>query len=618
MKVLKNFILLICLLLTGVVFAQNTTQSSANNAINPARLTEEPIYPNTIRTGNYHGLSRPLRDLPRLTEAESKAMDDKAKAKPTHNWPVREYPFAATALPVGADPVWQNFNGDDRGFETDALEENFEGLNGFSNPPDPVGCIGPDHYMQSINSVYAIYDRNGTLIAGPTALNLLFGNVPGANCNSGDPIIHYDEQASRWLVAEFSLCNDNDRMLIAVSQTDDPTGSWHQYSFDVDDKPDYMKFGVWRDAYYMGTNTGGSNDDVYAFERSKMLTGDQSALMIGFENPWRPGNAMGVQVAVPADNDGTFAPVGEPGIFLILNEDGVAGGDDQLWIMEMDINWTTPASSTFTRVQQLTVANFSGEINSGWDNIDQPATGQFLCSVSDIVMNAPQYRNFGTHQTMVLCHTVDANGSELAGMRWYELRKTTGNWSIRQQGTYAPDGHSRWMGSIHMNAFKEIGMGYSVSSSTVYPSIRVCGQNAMENALASGVMNVAEMTVFSGTDSQNGSNRWGDYTACFVDPVDDRTFWYTGMYVDNNNRRHTRIASFNVFPANIYIDNAVATSGSGTSASPVKTVREAVNASGNGTNLYIKTAIYDETNPLLLNYQGMVRRWGETGAPVIK
>lgn len=618
MVVNKHIAVLIFLLAIQPLVAQKTnlsTNSSLNNAIIAG---DQPIHPNTIRTGNYYGLSRPLRDLPRLTDAESQALDEKAKAKPTHNWPIREYLYEATALPKGPDPVWQNFNGEDRGFETDALEENFEGLNGFSNPPDPVGCIGPNHYMQSINSVYAIYDRTGTLLAGPTNLNLLFGNVPGTNCNSGDPIIIYDEQASRWLVAEFSLCNANDRMLIAISQTDDPTGSWHQYSFDVDDTPDYMKFGVWRDAYYMGTNTGGSNDDVYAFERSKMLNGDQSAQMIGFENSWRPGNAMGVQLAVPADNDGTFAPVGEPGIFMILNEDGEAGGSDQLWIMELDVDWTTPANSTFTRVQQLNVAAFSGNINSGWDNIDQPGTDQFLCSVSDIVMNAPQYRNFGTHQTIVLCHTVDANGSELAGMRWYELRKTSGNWSIRQQGTYAPDAHSRWMGSIHMNGFKEIAMGYSISSSTVYPGIRICGQNAMENALASGVMNVAEMTIFTGTDSQTGSNRWGDYTACFIDPVDDRTFWYTGMYVDNTNRRHTRIASFNIFPANIYIDGNIATSGNGTSASPVKTVREAVNASGDGTNLNIKDATYDETNPLILQYQGLVKRWGATGAPIIK
>ncbi|MBM3404727.1 MAG: hypothetical protein FJY10_07545 [Bacteroidetes bacterium] len=579
---------------------------------------DQPIYPTTIRTGHYYGLSKPLRDLPVITDDERKALEEREGKEDLNKWPNPTYPYAATALPQGPDPVWQNFHGEDRGFETDAIGVNFDGQSGRL---DPTGCIGPNHYMQTINFIYAIYDRVGTLLAGPTALNLLFGAVPGSGCNDGDPIVLYDEQADRWLVAEFSLCGANDYMLIAISQTNDPTGAWHQYSFDVDDVPDYMKFGVWRDAYYMGTNThAAGSDDCYAFERSKMLTGDPTAQMIGFDNPWRPGNSMGVQAAIPADNDWTFAPVGEPGIFLILNEDGAAGGSDQLWIMELAVNWTTPASSTFTRVQQLNVAAFTGDFGAGWDNIAQSGVAQELCAVSDIVMNAPQYINFGTHETIVLCHTVDVDNTDHAGIRWYELRRTTGNWTIRQQGSYAPDAHSRFMGSIHMNQYHEIGLGYSISSSTLFPGIRVCGQNALENALATGIMNVAEMTVVTGTVSQTGSNRWGDYTACFVDPVDDRTFWYTNMYfLTTTNARPRKICSFNVYPATIYVDQSVATSGNGTSAAPVKTVKEALNGAGNGTDLYIKGGTYDEVNPLFFPYEDMMLyKWGTSGNPVIK
>ncbi|MEI7724183.1 MAG: hypothetical protein WCK09_03715 [Bacteroidota bacterium] len=587
-----------------------------------SRAQDQAIHPNTIKTGHYYGLSKPLRDIPPMSPVQLQSLENKDKSNEDklNDWAIRTYPFEATALPKGPDPVWQKFDGTDGGFETDAMGVNFEGLSGYSNPPDPVGCIGPNHYMQSINSLYAIYSSTGTLLVGPLNLNSIFGSVPGINCNDGDPIILYDDQASRWLIAEFSLCNPNDLMLIAISQTSDPTGSWHQYSFDVGDVPDYMKFGVWRDAYYMGTNTHeAGSDDCYAFERTKMLNGDPTAKMVGFDNAWRPGNAMGVMIAVPADNDGAFAPVNSPGIFMILKDDAWGGGSDQLWIMEMTVNWATPANSTFLRVNQLNVASFSGQINNGWDNIDQQGTTQRLCSVSDIVMNAPQYRNFGTYQTIVLCHTVDASGSEQAGMRWYELRKTTGlPWYIRQQGTYSPDVHSRWMGSIHMNAYKEIAMGYSVSSTTLNPGIRVCGQNALENANASGVMNVAEMTIFSGSASQTGSVRWGDYTACFINPVDDRTFWYTGMYVDATNKRHTRIASFNIFPSAIYVDQAAAAGGNGTSTAPVKTVREAVDASGQGTAIYVKGATYNETNPLLFKNSGRIYKWGTIGNPVVK
>ena len=89
-------------------------------------------------------------------------------------------------------------------------------------------------------------------------------SVTGATCNDGDPLILYDEQADRWLAVEFSICGSNDRMLIAVSQTNDPTGTWYQYSFDVADMPDYEKFGIWQDGYYMGTNNSTGND-IYVF-----------------------------------------------------------------------------------------------------------------------------------------------------------------------------------------------------------------------------------------------------------------------------------------------------------------------------------------------------------------
>ncbi|MFH1159783.1 MAG: hypothetical protein V1733_02405 [bacterium] len=133
-------------------------------------------------------------------------------------------------------------------------------------------------------------------------------------------------------------------------------------------------------------------------------------------------------------------------------------------------------------------------------------------------MNVPQYRNFGSYQTIVCCHTVNVDGSGHAGVRWYELRRTTDNWSVRQQGTYAPDAESRWMGSIMMNESNKIALGYSVSSSTVYPSIRYCGQSHIENATASGIMDIPEDTIFVGTNSQSYYNRWGDYSLMSIDP----------------------------------------------------------------------------------------------------
>src|SRR5206468_7262583 len=61
------------------------------------------------------------------------------------------------------------------------------------------------------------------------------------------------------------------------------------------------------------------------------------------------------------------------------------------------------------------------------------------------------YRNFRTYESLVTNQSVEALPG-VAGARWYEIRRTSGSYSVYQQGTYAPnDGVGRWMGSIAMD-----------------------------------------------------------------------------------------------------------------------------------------------------------------------
>jgi len=513
---------------------------------------EKAIKPSLIGVGQYHGLSKPLREIPAMTADEyEKMVIDAAKPR---NEEIRErsYPFESTAFPKGDDDAWQRKMGSVRPPKASIVS--FDGQTSPYFPPDCNGATGPNHFMQTINTVYAIYTKTGAIAAGPTNMNLLFGSVTGATCNDGDPVVLYDEQADRWVVVEFSICGSNDYMLFAISQTNDPTGAWHRYSFDVDDMPDYEKIGIWGDGYYMGTNNSGvGKKDTYVFERSKMLNG-QTAQMVAFDNAWRPTTIDGFMCVPPVDNDGAFAPAGSPGLFITINDDAIAGGSDQLWIYELAVNWTTPASSTFNRVQQLAVPAFDSNFGNNWTNIKQPGTTQELDAIPQVVMNAPQYRNFGIYQTLVCCHTVDVDATDHAGIRWYELRKTTGIWSLRQSGTYAPDIHSRWMGSIRLNGQNELGLGYSISSSTVYPGIRYTGQSATAYATGAGTLDLAEQTITTGTYSQTTYERWGDYASISVDPSDDKTFWFTTEYIGASNTRKTRIASFQVGTAPAGID----------------------------------------------------------------
>jgi hypothetical protein len=517
----------------------------------PSAITaqDKPIRPSLVITGQYLGETPPLRDLPTVSQAEWQQMLEKAESKMLNpELESRSYPYAETALPKGPDPAWQRHMGTNAG--TRATVVNFAGQDSPYFPPDCNGTIGPFHYMQTVNTTYAIYNRTGTLLAGPSNLNTLFTGLPGATYNDGDPVVLYDEQADRWLMVEFSISGSNDYMLIAVSTTNDPTGTWYKYSFDVDDTPDYEKFGIWGDGYYMGTNNSVGND-IYVFERSQILAGG-TPQAVGFNNAWRPTTVDGFMCVPPLDNDGAFAPAGEPGLFITINDDAIGGGSDQLWIYELDVDWTTPANSTFTRTQQLNVAIFDSNFGSTWANIAQLGTNQKVDAIPQVIMNPPQYRNFGSYETILCCHTVDVDQTDHAGVRWYELRRVnSGNWTIRQYGTYAPDNHSRWMGSIMLNSQNEIGLGYSVSSSTIYPAIRYCGQSSAAYASANGIMDITEATIQDGVYFQSSYDRWGDYSALQVDPTDNRNFWFTSEYIGTGGTRKTKIASFSLTPVTL-------------------------------------------------------------------
>jgi hypothetical protein len=159
------------------------------------------------------------------------------------------------------------------------------------------------------------------------------------------------------------------------------------------------------------------------------------------------------------------------------------------------------------------------------------------------------YRYNGLYETMVTNQSVEARPG-IAGVRWYEIRRTKGVYSLYQQGTYAPDdGVHRWMGSAAMDKVGNIALGYSVVNGVdVYPGIRYTGRTY--NAPL-GQMNLAEGTIINGTGVQLTTNsRWGDYTSLNLDPVDNCTFWYVNEYYTAEGQAsslagwQTRIASF--------------------------------------------------------------------------
>ena len=415
---------------------------------------------------------------------------------------------------------------------------NWAGLPGDGYPPDPTGAAGPNHYVQAVNLSYKIYTKSGGNVTngGPFNLgDLLFG------VDNGDPIVLYDKYAGRWFISQFGTYANN-KIYIAVSQTSDPTGSYYTWQYTSAQFPDYLKFSIWQDGYYMTSNQ--STQKVIAFERTQMIAGSSSARAIS--KTFSPPNDGGFFCPLPADADGQLPPSGTPCPIFTYEDNGWGSGYvDRINIYNMTVNWAATPTATITLAQQLPTAAFDGSYNSSWLDIPQPGTSQKLDGIGGVFTFRAQYRRWTGYNTVVLCHGVKVSSTQRS-IRWYELRQnqTTGSWSIYQQSTYAPDALYRWCGSIAMDDNGSIGMAYAVSASTtVYPSIRYTGRTAVDGL---NTMSYTEQVAIAGSASQTGVERFGDYSHTSLDPSDGTLFWHTGEYISTGGNPATRIFSFRI------------------------------------------------------------------------
>lgn len=441
----------------------------------------------------------------------------------------------------------------------------FEGINNIAGyyPPDPSGAIGPDHFVEWINVHMAIYSRTGTQLWGPLPGNTIWTGFGGPcdSCNDGDPVVLYDRLAGRWLISQFANVNSGSGpyyQYVAVSQTGDPLGSWYRYSFTWPGNMlnDYPKFGVWPDGYYMTAHQftppswAWAGQGVAVLDRAAMLTGGVATIQ-SFSLLTANANFGGL---LPCDLDGTVPPPGTPAYFGSADDGASIGPSDAFRVWEFHTDWTTPANSTFGLTGQpnqiLPVAAFNllpCTTSGSRSCVPQSGTATKLDGIGDRLMYRLQYRNFGSHQTLVASHTVWADGTDRAGVRWYELRGDGTTWAIHQQGTFAPaDGLYRWMGSAAMNKSGTLAIAYSTSSASTYPSIRYAGRLATDPL---GELTQGEATLVNGIGAQTGTgSRWGDYTMMTMDPLDDCTFWYVGEYMGTTSSTgwKTRVASFSI------------------------------------------------------------------------
>lgn len=478
-----------------------------------------PVYPVSF--------DRDLRTLPRPQNQQH------------HITMQKEAPEIATGSTRRPDPVVQNWMSKKL---MPATIRNFDGLDhsaGSGFPPDPNGDVGPNHYIQTVNTTAAIYDKTGTLITSFTFDDFFDGTgTPCDNAFRSDPVVLYDAMADRWLLSDFAFSGPGPFYeCIAVSKTSDPVaGGWWQYGLLTDNSvlADYPKFGVWPDAYYMSGYIQ-PNYRVWALDRNSILAGGPLN-EVHFD-------LSGVFFLIPSNLRGAAPPANSPNFFAAV--DVFTSTALHLWKFHVD--WTTPVNSTFTGPTDITVASYT---NPGADIPEQ--SGNDLDPIRFRLMMQWQYRNFGGTESLWGNQTVDA-GAGIYGIRWYEIRDPNGSPTVHQQGTYQPDTNHRWIGGLAVDQFGNMAVGYSVSSAAMFPAIRYSGRLAGDPL---GTLPQGEASIIEGTGAQTGfvGNRWGDYTSMTVDPVDDCTFWYTNeYYATSGDEWKTRIGVFS-FPGCLSAD----------------------------------------------------------------
>ena len=419
----------------------------------------------------------------------------------------------------------------------------------------PTGETTPEtQIVQLVNTSYAIYNTSGTPLAGGGDLGLtLFASLPStANCSpnnpnsttdGGDPVVLFDTLNNRWIISQLAYNSDftqND-FCLAISDTADATGTYEAYDIPMGgDLPDYPKLAVWGNGIYFSANMFKLKVNPITGSISSTFLGAQAC---SFPLPnWTTapssitftcsgsGNTA-IYNILPADMDGASpAPPSSDGsdyyLQFVDNLSSTSGNELMLYQFQ---------SGALVSLGALTVGTFH-EACGGGTCVPQLGTSQQLDSLGDRLMYRLSYRNYtgaGKQQLAVNQSVQLTSKGNQTGIRWYELcSPSTGPlpFSVCGQGTFdPPDANYRWMGSIAQDSAGDLGLGYSESSGSIYPSIAVTGMEPGQ-----GGMETEAMT-YSGPNFQDTYSRWGDYSGMAVDPNDDCTFWYTNEYSTTTN-----------------------------------------------------------------------------------
>jgi len=488
-----------------------------------------------VRHATRFAISDPLGDLAKVPQSPQYGFHEanpvRRFAKP-YAAPVRDsVEQSVPAAPQSNYSVIANFLGVGNGFPGYSVPD---------APPDTNMAVGDTQIVQWVNVSYTVCSKTSPYTCGPAVLGNALWSKLGGRCatnNSGDPVAQWDVVAHRWLLTQ-NVFSSPYAVCVAISTTSDANGTYFLYQFPVLNNgfPDYPKWGVWVNNYGETWNNFGTGSYVgpvfCAYNRTKMLAGDSTAEQICHQYPNSPEDSL-----LPADIDSATPPPAGQDQFAIGSIGDVDNSHLSLYSVHINnpSDWTKGATfSGDNNSQLLPIATFTPACNGSYGGacVPQKGTTDKVDSLGDRLMYRFAYWNEGSGglQHWLVDFDVTASAKQNA-VRWEDISAPQSavpptSLTVAQEGTYAPDSNFRWMGSMARDKVGNILVGYSESSSSMFPGIYVAGRTPSD---AAGTLE-PELLLVAGAGSQpDTSNRWGDYSAMRIDQ-DGCTFWYTTEY----------------------------------------------------------------------------------------
>ncbi|MGA0266526.1 MAG: Ig-like domain-containing protein, partial [Lysobacterales bacterium] len=393
-----------------------------------------------------------------------------------------------------------------------------------SVPPDPEIAVGPNHVIVTVNSAFQIYDKSGNTVVAETDFDNFFS---GVCTGTFDPNALYDEDQDRYIIA---MDGNGTEYCVAVSQTNDPTQGWYRYSVPTgSDFFDYPHAGVGRDAIYMGANIFGNS-----YLRAEIYAIDKFAMYAGTSAPYVMQNIGGAYFTPQPMNlhgaaQGTWPSFGPH--YIISGQ--YNGTTFHVW------SWDDPfGANNLVRLGSFDLNSATGV--SGGNAVDQPQLG------SSALIQGNDWRPLDTEYRdgyLWMSHTIACNpGSGTVNcVRWAQIDPTTQ--TVLDAGVVASNDEYRSFPDLAVDACGNMAVGYTKTSSSMYPGVYVAGREAADPPGTLQAESLVKAGEISYTAFDGSAHRWGDYTVMTIDP-DGSTFWYVGEYSKNTGTTNGRWATW--------------------------------------------------------------------------